>query len=177
MKKCFKCGAEKPLSDFYKHPRMSDGHVNKCKECNKKDVRENRAEKADYYNEYDRNRPNHEDRVKMAAERVKERYHSDEEFKERILESKQKWLESNQQKRKAQYAANNALRDGKLARQLVCEHCKCTDKPLQKHHWSYEPEHWLDITWLCSKCHGKEHKRLNALGRDPDHEHSIYAYQ
>lgn len=52
MKKCFKCGAEKPLSDFYKHPRMSDGHVNKCKECNKKDVRENRAEKADYYNEH-----------------------------------------------------------------------------------------------------------------------------
>lgn len=40
-KKCFKCGIEKPLDDFYKHPQMKDGHVNKCIDCNKIDVRQN----------------------------------------------------------------------------------------------------------------------------------------
>lgn len=48
--------ATKPIDDFYKHPQMGDGHLNKCKECNKKDVRNNYKEKADKYRDYDKNR-------------------------------------------------------------------------------------------------------------------------
>lgn len=31
---------------FYKHPQMGDGHLNKCKDCTKKDVREKYIENA-----------------------------------------------------------------------------------------------------------------------------------
>jgi len=53
---CFKCGKEKPLTAFYEHPRMPDGHVNKCKECNKLDVRQNYNIRKDQYHEYDKTR-------------------------------------------------------------------------------------------------------------------------
>lgn len=52
-KVCFKCGEEKTLDMFYKHPQMSGGRVNKCKECNKLDVNKNRKLKSDYYKSYD----------------------------------------------------------------------------------------------------------------------------
>lgn len=33
MKKCIRCGTDKDLNSFYSHPKMKDGHLNKCKEC------------------------------------------------------------------------------------------------------------------------------------------------
>jgi len=45
MKKCFKCGKNKELEKFYKHPMMTDGHLNKCIECAKKDVQDNYLKK------------------------------------------------------------------------------------------------------------------------------------
>ena len=54
-KKCFKCGIEKKLFEFYKHKEMKDGYLNKCKSCTKKDTKNN----------YNKNIYNYKHRKKM----------------------------------------------------------------------------------------------------------------
>lgn len=55
-KRCFKCKQTKLLTEFYVHPQMGDGRLNKCKDCTRTDVTANRQANADYYREYDRQR-------------------------------------------------------------------------------------------------------------------------
>ena len=33
MKACIRCNTMLPLSEYYKHSKMGDGHLNKCKKC------------------------------------------------------------------------------------------------------------------------------------------------
>lgn len=60
---CFKCHRELPLTMFYKHPQMADGHLNKCKDCTKQDV----------HNKYMDNIEN-PDYVEKERERGREKY-------------------------------------------------------------------------------------------------------
>lgn len=55
---CIKCGLEKSLSEFYVHPAMKDGHLNKCKICCKKDSSLNykKNSKNVWFVEYERRR-------------------------------------------------------------------------------------------------------------------------
>lgn len=141
-KQCFKCGESKPLSAFYKHPRMADGHVNKCTECNKKDVRENRVSKLDYYLEYDRlrNKDHNSDRYKN-------------HLKATAVAMKLKYPE----KHKARTSLANAIRKGVISRPTNCEHCGKECKP-NAHHSSYSEGMELAVTWLCYTCHGEVHR-------------------
>lgn len=44
-KTCFKCNRTLELLQFYKHPQMADGHLNKCKDCTRLDSEQNRKKK------------------------------------------------------------------------------------------------------------------------------------
>ena len=62
---------------------------------------------------------------------------------------------------RAHTAVLQALRHGQLIKPEVCEHCGKRRRVIQGHHYlGYEPEHWLDVQWLCTKCHGKAHRAV-----------------
>jgi len=137
MKKCFKCQKKKPLSSFYKHSRMADGLLGKCKECCKKDVADNYRANREHYAEYERKRFLRPER-KLAASLYQK------------LRKKR-----NPGKERARYAVSNALRDGRLER-LACEICGETKS--QAHHEDYRKP--LSVRWLCRPHHLEAHGKV-----------------
>jgi len=136
-KTCFKCMAVKQIEEFYKHPRMPDGHVNKCKECNKKDVNENRQKKIDYYRTYDRERAKNPDRQKAASE------------------ISAAWRKADKRRMQCHNAVKRAIRSGELVRQPCV---RCGEQKSLAHHEDYDFP--LDVVWLCQPCHKQRHKEL-----------------
>lgn len=139
MKECFKCGETKPLTEFYKHKQMKDGHLNKCKECNKVDVRKNRAENVEYYREYDRARGNRQDAGYVKEYRAK--YPN---------------------KYKAHKLVQSAIRSGNLHKEK-CSVCAINENIVAHHDDYLKP---LNVRWMCQAHHVQWHKQ-NGEGLNP----------
>lgn len=138
MKTCFKCGDLKPLTEFYKHPAMADGHVNKCKSCNKRDVIENREKKVVYYRDYD-----------------KRRFENDANRRASHQKASIKYTHDHPDRRNARTKARRAVLAGKLVK-TACEWCSEVDTEM--HHPDYTKP--LEVMWLCKLCHEKWHKQF-----------------
>lgn len=138
MKQCFKCGNTKPVEEFYRHSKMADGRLGKCKECTKKDVQSNYAERRDQYHASDRVRFQQPERKRSAGEWQKRR------------------RERHPEKYAAYRAVGNAVRDGRLIRK-PCEVCGTTER-VQAHHDDYSKP--LDVRWLCFKHHRQHHGQI-----------------
>jgi len=149
-KKCFKCEAIKPLEDFYKHPMMADGHVNKCKECNKKDVSKNYFKNHKYYRDYDNARSNSPKRVAARLE-----YQKTEAGKISANKAKNKYIKKNLIKYLAHNLVHSHVRDKKIEK-LPCEVCGSTYR-IHGHHDDYSKP--LDVRWLCAAHHSQWHKK------------------
>ena len=131
MKTCFKCGLEKPRSEFYAHRRMADGLLGKCKACTKADMRVDRTTKP-RVREYDRQRAAQPHRAALRGRVTKE------------------WRAKHPERAKAQQVAGNAVRDGKLVKPDYCEGCGLPAR-IEKHHPDYSKP--LLVMWLCKVCH------------------------
>ena len=129
-KVCFKCNEKKPITEFYKHKQMSLGVVNKCKVCNKLDV------KNDYYK-----KSTDLIWVEKERQRSKEKY-----YRLNYKESQKIWDENKPWKKEA------ILKN--LNKKLNIE------KGFECHHWSYNPEHFEDVFIIEKKEHRKAHTFL-----------------
>lgn len=135
MKSCFKCGAEKPLSEFYKHKQMADGHLNKCKECTRSDVKNHRQD------------PRYREKV-LAYDRARGSRQDAEYLREYRLKFPRKY--------KAHNAVMNAIRDGKMKKEKECWQCG-SDFRVEAHHDDYAFP--LSVRWLCAACHKQWHAK------------------
>jgi hypothetical protein len=137
MKNCFKCNTVKPLNEFYTHPRMADGHVNKCKECYKNDSTTNRNKNIEKVRAYDRARSKEPERIKASKEIIRA------------------WRAEDSRRVLAHSSVARAIRRGELIRQPCC---RCGSEKTVAHHEDYEKP--LEVVWLCQPCHKQRHKEL-----------------
>lgn len=138
-KTCFSCKKLKTLNDFYKHKQMSDGHLNKCKECTRADVRQHR--RSDEFREkvlaYDRQRGNRQSN-----------------------EYRQKLRLKDPEKSRARCRLARAVRAGKVIKPDRCQHCGGEQK-LHGHHYDYSKP--LSVLWLCPACHRQIHAFMDLV--------------
>ena len=61
----------------------------------------------------------------------------------------------------ARNKVHHAIRLGKLARAEKCSVIDCSYTKVEAHHFlGYEPEHWLNVQWLCKKHHVEADKLM-----------------
>lgn len=134
-KKCFKCEQEKPIDQFYKHRGMADGHLNKCKDCAKKDSSMHRTDNLEAVRAYDRERGRTPERVQHAT---------------RITKA---WRSEDLRRQKCHNAVSKAIKAGIL----VPQHCeKCDSEKVVAHHEDYDEP--LQVNWFCQACHKQHHR-------------------
>lgn len=146
VKTCFKCEVCQPLSEFYRHKGMADGHLNKCKACTKRDALVHRHENVEKIRAHDRDRSKLPHRVSLGYENAK----------------------AYRKKYPERYRANSmvafALKQGALSKQ-PCMHCGSTE--VEAHHPDYSRP--LDVVWLCPPAHKEIH-----LAYPDDHYHDVH---
>jgi hypothetical protein len=133
MKRCFKCGLTKPLGEFYPHKQMRDGHLNKCRECARRDVRQHRQQ-SERVREYDR------ERAKLPHRKAARRAIG------------ARWRKENPDAARAQCKLTRAVQAGRV-KKMPCE--MCGEVRVHGHHRDYSKP--LEVIWLCPRHHHKAH--------------------
>lgn len=157
-KKCRRCEKVFPISAFYVHSEMADGHLNICKDCVKNRIMLYRQENIDRIREYDRRRGRTEEHNQKNLECTYAlKATNPEKYKERMEKRNSNYIQKHPDKYIAHMMVRNKLRDRKLDRK-PCEVCGTTRK-VEAHHDDYSKP--LNVRWVCKKHHMEIHRAIN----------------
>lgn len=140
-KTCFKCGVDKPLSDYYKHKQMGDGHLNKCKACTKADTKKREGILREDSDWVEKEQKRHREKYYRLGYKEKHKT-TTKKAREALIKYRKKYPEK--------YKATSNLRR-KVKPKIKGNHL---------HHWSYNEEHYLDVIELNVTDHAKLHRFL-----------------
>lgn len=136
-KTCTKCGATKQVTEFQPNKRYRDGYASWCKSC-----------MAQYQRKWGRENV---DRRRAISERHKQKH------PEKFQACHERYCVDNPDKRNAKNAVMHAVVKGTLPKVSTRLCVVCSEQAEHYHHWSYAPEHWLDVIPVCVKCHKMIH--------------------
>ncbi len=139
-KKCFKCNKLLHVSNFYVHKQMTDGYLNKCKDCTKLDVKNNESLLR-----------KNTDWVEKQRKRGREKYYR--------LEYKDLYKPTTDKKKEAIKKYQQKFPEKALASKYT-EIFLNKKSDMNLHHWSYLQEHWLDVIELSIKDHNFIHRYI-----------------
>ena len=140
-KTCVRCHEAKDFPEFHADPRSSDGRASACKACITAQRQARRLS---------------ETPEQRAERRARSREHT-ARYRSARTEEARTGRVYDPAKTRARRAVAWARTHGLLV-PLGCTTCGAVGAIHGHHHNGYEPEHWLDVTWLCPACHGEEHR-------------------
>ena len=191
-KVCNKCGEPKPIGEFYKNSKTTDGHLGACKKCvNKASTARNQAnpeKRRAYiakYNKKNRDKVNAysvEWKKKNPDKRAEivRRYYLSEKGQESYLRTKENNRETvtkrSYERRRSDPVFKAKMNSRQLARYYMnaakdiprqCVECG-TAKKMQVHHIDLNPlnNDLANLEWRCHDCHVAIHTRIRRETRE-----------
>lgn len=149
---CTGCGETKPAEAFHKALLGRFGLAARCKACVS-------AASAERYHAkraviLARAKKYRDDNADVVREKNRARYKRDRKKRSAYQRAHRR---AHPNKSRARMAVAKALRRGTLTKPSSCQQCGRGNVRLIAHHRSYEPAHWLDVTFICDACHGAHH--------------------